>query len=503
MQSREHHHPFPSERERRKRAHTMADTVSILDRVPAEIIMQVVEFAACSPYNGGVLGELASSAPTFNPWARRGALYGHDGFGPYDKSRILSLMLVCTTFYKVALPLFYEFVVLGCGLVQYRWTNRRFVPGIRTLSGVEHYCSLATSTAGLMKNIKSLRVDPGDLEPQHCNTTAQMFALLRLNPGIQHFDMGTLRVHQFDLAKQLLQSILLLKNLKSLSLKSFRSPWDIEESWKLNPDQYGTASFTSLDLTDFRDSRQMLHTLLAWPRGLEQFKFSIHLAKSGTVMLECQIIPNLSSLRQLLLSHQRTLKSLSIGRSQAPHVPLKPFSNSGNSNMGAAAHCLDLTDFTSLEWLDVTHVYLDYSDETDEAIASGLLAPNLRTFVLYIGVGYHMGFNPSEYNNWSSIDGKLESFLIRLARLAEQKKTRLRHIRVAYVPTLHHALLTGESSASDVYPWIRLARIQKAVRGYGIDFTFPFPHSTHEYAEMVALAAEYASRGIHLPGFSW
>ncbi|KAL6699841.1 hypothetical protein J3F84DRAFT_345146 [Trichoderma pleuroticola] len=224
-------------------------------------------------------------------------------------------------------------------------------------------------------------------------------------------------------------------DLSKICILNDRLPWDAFKK--------GTSPITSLAISGFEDSSDILHRLVAWPAKLEHFSF-----------VECggeDSRPwSLSTIASVISPHKTTLRSLTIGEVQ----------ERGLVNF-------DLTDFESLEHLSLSA----WATGFGAGYETNLLAPRLTKFC-WSFTTRRLGV--------IDFDEEQENWLRRFAAAAVERKLPLREIYIEF----SMQPCSGQCvSTNDIYPWDRMKHIARGIQARGISLSWEDPNIDKEMWE--------------------
>ncbi|KAE8326020.1 hypothetical protein BDV39DRAFT_206406 [Aspergillus sergii] len=243
-----------------------------------------------------------------------------------------------------------------------------------------------------------------------------------------------------------------IPSLEKLSLSGvYRQTTSTEAYALLQPKKYRTATFTSLELTDYEESPEATKQLITWPKSLVHF----HL---GT-FYDNPFYIDLPMLSEWLAIHKDTLKSIDIG----------------SLSRGGGRRLFNACDFPKLEVLTLSRWHLaGWRPHHDEGLtfsplhADLLLGASLHTFTLDFTV------YDQHSEGWTDFGEREEHWVRQVAKAAIARKAALRKIKIIFNPDY------WDSTEEQGYPWDRMDRIRDEIQPHGLVLEYSEPALTKE-----------------------
>ncbi|EMD97558.1 hypothetical protein COCC4DRAFT_75024 [Bipolaris maydis ATCC 48331] len=217
-----------------------------------------------------------------------------------------------------------------------------------------------------------------------------------------------------------------------------------ESSLLLDPKLFRSASFTSLNISDYEETPQSTAMLIQWPAQLEHFKFGSFYNNSSMM--------NYPMFQAWLSSHSESLKSIDIGY----------LSRNGGENK----HIFDATIFHNLESLTISRWQMGFPGDLKPFTVetAKFLGPNVKLF------GWSFSIHDQHSESWNDFGEKEEEWIEQLGRHAIVRKAALKTVKINFHPEDH------EGMESDVYPWDRMDNVRDhLLRPNGMDLIYSTP----------------------------
>ncbi|KAL3471340.1 hypothetical protein BJX99DRAFT_263360 [Aspergillus californicus] len=216
--------------------------------------------------------------------------------------------------------------------------------------------------------------------------------------------------------------------------------------WRQMEERAGTAAFTTLRLTAFLQTPEVLAHLLRWPAKLEEFSLDF---TYGSAYSELGLYDDwsLATLQPILAIHKNTLRSINV-----THVNRQGLT--GFDLRGFPV--LEEISLSSTASMDTEKGWRCYSFE--DHLLANIQPPSLRVF------HWDLAFEDQQHQEGLSDFGrKEEDWLRAYGHAAIRRKCPLREIRITYSPASYEGRCD-----TDIYPWDRMDALDEELKPNGI-----------------------------------